>query len=167
MEKKSSYVWTDSNFFRANFDFGLQYVMEKSSTWCIKLNAQRPQSTHAGLGYVCLISNIQNVMASSLLEQADALLLDSGAVRPRCLLFKVAIQRLNEAMSGVWGNKCVVSGKPNVLKVVRSHTNYENLTNWKVLLKVSQKYVKMYEQIRKRLPKVPKIKHQIMDICKE
>ena len=29
---------------------------------------------HAGLGYACPISNIQNLMGSSLLEQADALL---------------------------------------------------------------------------------------------
>ena len=61
------------------------------------------QSTHTGLGYACPISNIQNSMASSLLEPADALLLDNGAVRPRGLLFMMYAKWLTHSKEmNIW-----------------------------------------------------------------
>ena len=73
-----------------NFDFCLFTKMQVVCNMSQKTNqvqhdALKLMHKVPGLGYACPISNIQNAMASSLLEQPDALLLDSAAVRLRGL----------------------------------------------------------------------------------
>ena len=50
--------------------------------------------THGGLGCACPISNIQNAMASSLLEQADALLDSAASDREASCYYDILIVQI-------------------------------------------------------------------------